>query len=199
MTGRRVAWVLFGLHAGLILFSTAAMLTVLAGWHLAAALGVGAAAGALTACAVGFPALRVKGLMLVVAPDPVVAGWCSEPIEIGVPGFVLTPPVLRRDAIPVITDPAEAANAARAQAEEFRRRETDRARGDADAFLDRAKKEIAMEEARVRDALRREVVDLAMEVSSKVLERAVGSEDDRRLADRLVGEVRAKRPGAARN
>ena len=44
-----------------------AMLTVLAGWHLAAALGVGAAAGALTACAVGFPALRVKGLMLVIA------------------------------------------------------------------------------------------------------------------------------------
>src|SRR5262249_6611771 len=27
--------------------------------------------------------------LLVVAPDPGVAGWCAEPIEIGVPGFVL--------------------------------------------------------------------------------------------------------------
>jgi len=46
---------------------TAGMLTVLAGWHLVPALGVGALTGAATACAVGFPALRVKGLMLVIA------------------------------------------------------------------------------------------------------------------------------------
>jgi len=45
----------------------AGMLTVLAGWHVVPALGVGSALGAVTACAVGFPALRVKGLMLVVA------------------------------------------------------------------------------------------------------------------------------------
>src|SRR5258705_13014058 len=43
------------------------MLTVLAGWKLVPALGVGTLIGAVTACAVGFPALRVKGLMLVVA------------------------------------------------------------------------------------------------------------------------------------
>ena len=47
--------------------------------------------------------------LLVVAPDPIVATWCAEPIEIGVPGFVLTPPVLRREAIPVVMDPGEAA------------------------------------------------------------------------------------------
>jgi len=47
--------------------------------------------------------------LLVVAPDPVVAAWCAEPIPLGPPGFVLTPPVLRRDAVPVVTDPAEAA------------------------------------------------------------------------------------------
>jgi branched-chain amino acid transport system permease protein len=46
---------------------TAGMLTVLAGWHIVPSLGAGAVLGALTACAVGFPALRVKGLMLVVA------------------------------------------------------------------------------------------------------------------------------------
>lgn len=46
---------------------TAAMLTVLAGWHIVAALGAGGLLGATTACAIGFPALRVKGLMLVIA------------------------------------------------------------------------------------------------------------------------------------
>jgi branched-chain amino acid transport system permease protein len=40
---------------------------VLAGWHLVPSLAAGALAGAVTACAVGFPALRVKGLMLVIA------------------------------------------------------------------------------------------------------------------------------------
>jgi branched-chain amino acid transport system permease protein len=44
-----------------------AMLTVLAGWHIVPAIGVGALAGAALACLVGFPALRVKGLMLVIA------------------------------------------------------------------------------------------------------------------------------------
>ena len=52
---------------------------------------------------------RCPADLLVIAPDPAVAGWCAEPIELGVPGFVLRPPVLRREAIPVVTDPAEAA------------------------------------------------------------------------------------------
>jgi hypothetical protein len=47
--------------------------------------------------------------LLVVAPDPGVAGWCAEPIETGVLGFVLRPPVLRRTAVPVVTDLEEAA------------------------------------------------------------------------------------------
>jgi branched-chain amino acid transport system permease protein len=45
----------------------AGMLTVLAGWPLIPALVVSAIVGGALACAVGFPALRVKGLMLVVA------------------------------------------------------------------------------------------------------------------------------------
>jgi hypothetical protein len=48
-------------------------------------------------------------ILLVVAPDPVVAEWCAEPIEIGNPGFVLRPPVLRQNAVPVVTDLGEAA------------------------------------------------------------------------------------------
>jgi branched-chain amino acid transport system permease protein len=45
----------------------AGMLTVLAQWPLVPALGVSAVVAGAMACAVGFPALRVKGLMLVVA------------------------------------------------------------------------------------------------------------------------------------
>jgi hypothetical protein len=47
--------------------------------------------------------------LLVVAIDPSVARWCAEPIEIGPAGFVLRPAVLRRDAVPRVTDLAEAA------------------------------------------------------------------------------------------
>ena len=43
------------------------MLTVLWGWHIVPAMFAGAALGAAAAAAVGFPALRVKGLMLVIA------------------------------------------------------------------------------------------------------------------------------------
>ena len=52
---------------------------------------------------------RCPAGLLVVAPKPEVAAWCAEPIDTGVPGFVLTPPVLGRRAVPVVTDPAEAA------------------------------------------------------------------------------------------
>ena len=45
----------------------AGMLTVLAGWAILPALAVSSLLGAVVACAVGFPALRVKGLMLVIA------------------------------------------------------------------------------------------------------------------------------------
>jgi branched-chain amino acid transport system permease protein len=45
----------------------AAMLTVLASWHVVPAILAGAAVSAGCACLVGFPALRIRGLMLVVA------------------------------------------------------------------------------------------------------------------------------------
>jgi hypothetical protein len=51
---------------------------------------------------------RCPADLLVVAPDPDVAEWCAEPIELGVAGFILRPPVLRRTAVPVVIDPDEA-------------------------------------------------------------------------------------------
>lgn len=88
---------------------------------------------------------------------------------------------------------------AREQAETYRKRELEKARSEADSFLDRAKKEISLEENRARDALRREVVDLTLEAASQVLGRSMTAEDDRRLAEKLVNEVRERRMGAARN
>lgn len=52
---------------------------------------------------------RCPAGLLIVAPEPAVAVWCAEPIETGVSGFVLHPPVLHRTAVPVVTDPVEAA------------------------------------------------------------------------------------------
>jgi hypothetical protein len=46
--------------------------------------------------------------LLVVAPDPAIAAWCAEPIETGVPGFVLRPSVLHHNAVPVVTEIEEA-------------------------------------------------------------------------------------------
>jgi hypothetical protein len=47
--------------------------------------------------------------LLILAPDPAVANWCAEPIETGIPGFVLRPPVLRNADVPMVTEPEEAA------------------------------------------------------------------------------------------
>src|SRR5436305_2487942 len=47
--------------------------------------------------------------LLVVAPEPDAARWCAEPIETGVSGFVLRPPVLHPSDVPVVTDLEEAA------------------------------------------------------------------------------------------
>jgi F-type H+-transporting ATPase subunit b len=88
---------------------------------------------------------------------------------------------------------------ARAQAEEFRRREAEKARTEAEGFLERAKKEIALEENRARDALRREVVDLTVEAATRVLGRTVTGEDEKRLAGEAVSEILARRVGAGRN
>ncbi|WP_046471618.1 RpnC/YadD family protein [Allosalinactinospora lopnorensis] len=53
---------------------------------------------------VGCPAV-----LLVICPDPAVARWCANPIDIGHPDWSLRPLVIGPDAVPVITDPGQAA------------------------------------------------------------------------------------------
>lgn len=49
-----------------------------------------------------------SALLLVLAPDPAVARWASQPIELGHPGFVLRPIVIGYPEVPRIVDPAAA-------------------------------------------------------------------------------------------
>ncbi|MCK6586095.1 MAG: hypothetical protein L6Q76_00780 [Polyangiaceae bacterium] len=47
--------------------------------------------------------------LLVLCTDEAVARWCAKPIELGHPGFVLRPLVLGPNAVPIVTEPEQAA------------------------------------------------------------------------------------------
>jgi flagellar biosynthesis/type III secretory pathway protein FliH len=47
-------------------------------------------------------------VLLVIAPDPAVAAWARRPIELGHPGFLLTPVVIGFDDVPWVRDRAAA-------------------------------------------------------------------------------------------
>ena len=51
---------------------------------------------------------RCPAMLLVLCPDPAVAGWCAQPIVVSDPGLALTPVVLGPAQVPVVTDIAVA-------------------------------------------------------------------------------------------
>jgi hypothetical protein len=55
--------------------------------------------------------LRCPAVLLVVCVDARVAEFCCAPIDVGHPGWTLTPLVLGPDEVPVVTDPAAAGRA----------------------------------------------------------------------------------------
>jgi hypothetical protein len=55
--------------------------------------------------------MKCPTILLVICVDPAVARWCADPIDLGHPGLVLAPLVIGPDLIPLVTDPAEAAQA----------------------------------------------------------------------------------------
>jgi len=52
--------------------------------------------------------LRCAAVLLVIAPSPAVAAWARQPIELGHPGFRLTPVVIEFDDVPWVRDRAAA-------------------------------------------------------------------------------------------
>lgn len=55
--------------------------------------------------------LHCPTMLLVICMDATVAGWCSAPIEMGHPDWVLTPRVVGPEEVPAVTDPDEAGRA----------------------------------------------------------------------------------------
>jgi hypothetical protein len=51
---------------------------------------------------------KCPAALLVLCPDPGVAAWCAQPIDLGPPGSIFRPIVIGPDAIPTITDTEEA-------------------------------------------------------------------------------------------
>jgi F-type H+-transporting ATPase subunit b len=80
---------------------------------------------------------------------------------------------------------AEARSRAEARGHEI----VESAKAEAAGLVEGARKAIRAEQDKAISAIREEVVDLAMNAASRVLERQVGSEDDRRLVDQLVTEA----------
>jgi hypothetical protein len=52
--------------------------------------------------------LDCPAVLLVIAPDPAVAAWARRPIDLGHPGFHLTPIVIGFDDVPWVRDPVAA-------------------------------------------------------------------------------------------
>jgi F-type H+-transporting ATPase subunit b len=76
---------------------------------------------------------------------------------------------------------------ARGRAESREREIVEGAKKEAEALIERARTEIQSEQEKALAAIRDEVVELSLGAASRVLGRAVQSEDDRRLARQLVG------------
>lgn len=88
---------------------------------------------------------------------------------------------------------------AKERAEVRERDIVDGAKREADAMIESARSAIEVEKEKALAAIRSEVVELSMNAASKVLGRNVGSEDDRRLVEELVGSGSGSGPdgGAA--
>jgi F-type H+-transporting ATPase subunit b len=82
---------------------------------------------------------------------------------------------------------AQLLSEARARAESREREIVEGAKKEAEALVERARVEIQGEQEKALAAIRDEVVELSLGAASRVLGRAVKSEDDRRLARQLVG------------
>jgi len=80
----------------------------------------------------------------------------------------------------------------RQTAERLRQQLLERARTEQEELLERARRDIARERESALEALRREAVDLSLAAASKLLERRLDTEDDRRLVREYLEEMAAR-------
>jgi F-type H+-transporting ATPase subunit b len=69
-----------------------------------------------------------------------------------------------------------------------------KARTDADALVKHAERQIEMQTARAMETIRRETVDLSVEIASKILRRSISKEDNERLIDDTLKEMQSRLP-----
>ena len=93
----------------------------------------------------------------------------------------------RADAQALISD-------AQKDAERVRRELLDKARAEQEEVLERARREIEDERARAIEALRREAVDLAIAAASKLVEKKVDAQEDRRIVTEFLSQVEKRAP-----
>ncbi len=87
---------------------------------------------------------------------------------------------------------AKLLGAARERAEVREKEIVDAAKQEAANMVDSARKAIRAEQDKAISAIRSEVVDLSLSAASQVIQRNVGSEDDRRLVTDLVSQSESK-------
>jgi F-type H+-transporting ATPase subunit b len=69
-----------------------------------------------------------------------------------------------------------------------------KARTDAEALVKHAERQIEMQTARAMETIRRETVDLSVEIASKILRRSISKEDNERLIDETLKEMQSRLP-----
>jgi F-type H+-transporting ATPase subunit b len=69
-----------------------------------------------------------------------------------------------------------------------------KARTDADALVKHAERQIEMQTARAMETIRRETVDLSVEIASRILRRSISKEDNERLIDDTLKEMQSRLP-----
>jgi F-type H+-transporting ATPase subunit b len=82
----------------------------------------------------------------------------------------------------------------RADAARFADEMKQKARSDADALVKHAERQIEMQTARAMETIRRESVDLSVEIASKILRRNISKEDNERLIADTLKEMQSRLP-----
>jgi F-type H+-transporting ATPase subunit b len=100
---------------------------------------------------------------------------------------------LRRESAEIIRQAhAEAStivSASRTDAERVREDTKQKARTEAAAILAAAERQIQAATVRARDEVRREVVDLAVAIASKLIRRNISAEDNRVMIDEMISSL----------
>lgn len=86
---------------------------------------------------------------------------------------------------------AEIVVQARGAGEKVREEIVAKARGEQEALLERARHEIVLEKDRALEELRREAVELSLAAASKVMERNLDTEADRKLVRQFLADMPA--------